>query len=401
MSCCVRDKPSRRGFRGLLGNENVWDCYFVELCTLFPTLSTNMGYDFNCNKLESWGKALLERERRLIVKYIFKSCVEATRKPECTETQTFHTHMRTRLKCLELDRANMFHKDGGWCVDLFDTLVCQQDYGTPRFRAMAKERILAFPVAIKKYVQVLRDESRRRPPSCTIVHHMKERIHRMLAEAPQISVATLMKENFNVPIRKTLLPFLETVCCRDTIGLHSYPSLYNAAIYRHVTIDGVSADDIHTFGLSEVNRIEDILRNMPPPDDGAIYRGESAVRKYESIVERVETSPVLVALFGHLRPSRSCQVKEMRESDRKGGPLAYYSNSVFSVNTEYDHREYQMEALAFHESVPGHHLQRSIERQNMEPEYRYHIHHTAFVEGWAMYAEGLMDTTLPFANRDP
>ena len=403
MSCCVRDRPSNRGFRGTQEN-GIWDFYFTELCELFPTLSTQMGFDFNGNRLEDWGDNLFKKERRLIVRYVWKSTVCAQQNPECIEAHTFHAHMITRLKCLDLDRVRMFCKDGGWCVDVLDALTYYQKYGTARFVAMAQQRIRAFPLSLKKYIQVLGAESRRRPPSCTIVHYMKERIHRLMtapldkSQMPP-SVASLFQQHFYDPIRTTLIPFLEIVPCRSTLGLTKYPRLYDAAIFRHVTIDGVSADDIHQFGLSEVERLEEQLSKMPPADS-RIYTGDEAVKKYASIVSGVEASPEVTTFFGGLRPTRPCQVKEMKKSDRKGGPLAYYSDATFSVNTEYKHPEYQMEALAFHEAVPGHHTQRGIERAfTAEPRYRYHIHHTAFVEGWAMYTEGLLKTTLPHAER--
>jgi uncharacterized protein (DUF885 family) len=53
---------------------------------------------------------------------------------------------------------------------------------------------------------------------------------------------------------------------------------------------------------------------------------------------------------------------------------------------------YEAEALAFHESIPGHHLQLSIAQELTGlPEFRKHLGVTAFVEGWGLYAERLAD----------
>ena len=374
----------------------------VELCDLYPTMSTAFGYDYNCDLLEDWGDNLFKREEKLVRKYVSKAAFQARRNPNCVESQTFHQHMITRLKCLSLDRTRMFNKDGGWCVEIFETISVYQRYDTGDAIEKAETRIQSLPDALKKYVDMMKREADREPPSCIIVQRMRERIERLPDETVAMPnfLASLVREHFFLPVAELVIPFLKTVRCRSTLGLSHRPDLYKAAIFRHVTIDGVTANDIHEVGLKEVSRIEDLLQEMPLPEQQTIYCGEEAVQRYASIVRRVEADPILDELFGDMRPVRSCMVKEMRESHQEGGPLAYYSNSTFSVNVKYKHVEYQMEALAFHEAVPGHHTQRMIERQsNVEPGYRVFVHHTAFVEGWAMYTEGLMNTLLPHSKR--
>lgn len=334
--------------------------------------------------LEDWGPRLFADEKRLLHRYRDRAAF-ALRKSHEAQMATFHTHLLTRIKCLDVDRIKLFHKNGGWCVELHYMLTHSSCGSTV---------VECVPESIRKYVQVLRNEAEARPPARRIVEAMCRRIVLLLSN-PRSNLLP-----FFFSVRTVLLPFLQHVRCRETLGLSHLPAhIYLGSIYRHVTIDGISADDIHTFGLSEVRRIEGLLAQMPKTEP-IVHRGNEAVEMYRRIVEEVEASPLLEKYFGSLRPTRRCKVKKMREEDQAGGALAYYTDGGFYVNTNYDHPQHQMEALAFHEAVPGHHLQQQIEQDLTEdPLYRWHIHHTAFVEGWAMHMESLFEPKLPNAKR--
>jgi uncharacterized protein (DUF885 family) len=67
---------------------------------------------------------------------------------------------------------------------------------------------------------------------------------------------------------------------------------------------------------------------------------------------------------------------------------------TYFVNTSRPsiHTRYEAEALAFHESIPGHHLQIAIGQEvDGLPDFRRHAAMTVFVEGWGLYAERLAD----------
>ena len=105
--------------------------------------------------------------------------------------------------------------------------------------------------------------------------------------------------------------------------------------------------------------------------------------------------------FGRL-PKTIIEVKAIEAFREKDAPAAYYYEApqdgsrpaYYYVNTfRPDTRLlYKMPALAFHEAVPGHHLQIALAAENTGlPTFQREVGLTAFVEGWALYAEGLAD----------
>ncbi len=107
----------------------------------------------------------------------------------------------------------------------------------------------------------------------------------------------------------------------------------------------------------------------------------------------------LPELFGTL-PKAPLVVKLVEPFREKSAGGAFYEDPSedgtrpgrYYVNTYNmdDEPKYQMEALAYHEAIPGHHMQISIaqELKNV-PKFRRHEFFTAYVEGWGLYAEQL------------
>ncbi len=194
-------------------------------------------------------------------------------------------------------------------------------------------------------------------------------------------------------------------------GMEAYPNL----IRRHTSLD-LAPEALHRIGLDEVARINgelevlgervlgtadraEILRRLRGDPALAFRTSEEVVAKAESALARAAAA--IPDWFGIL-PRADCVVVPMGDHEAKHGTIAYYrqpepqggrAGQYFINATEPTTRpRYEAEALAYHESIPGHHLQIAI-AQEIErlPEFRRHLGVTAFWEGWGLYSERLSD----------
>jgi uncharacterized protein (DUF885 family) len=199
--------------------------------------------------------------------------------------------------------------------------------------------------------------------------------------------------------------------CHLPGGAETYASLARA----HTTTD-LSPQEIHDTGLAEIARIDAeitelggrVLGTRDLASTLATLRGDSSVhfRSANEIVAVAEASlaRALAAIpdwFGRL-PRAACEVVRMQPHEEQHSTIAYYREPPddgsrpgrYYINTYAPETRprYEAEALAFHEAVPGHHLQVAI-GQELErlPAFRRHAETTAFVEGWGLYSERLAE----------
>lgn len=190
---------------------------------------------------------------------------------------------------------------------------------------------------------------------------------------------------------------------------------YDALLASYTTTD-MTADEIHALGLSEVARIHDEMRDimtkvgfegtlaeffdfmrvddqffLPNTDEGR----EEYLALAQSYVDGIKLR--LPELFITL-PKADLVVRRVEPFRERSAGKAFYNQpsedgtrpGIFYANLA-DMRQmptYQLEALVYHEGIPGHHMQRSIQIEMTGlPKFRQFGGYTAFTEGWGLYSE--------------
>ncbi|PHS20623.1 MAG: DUF885 domain-containing protein [Kangiella sp.] len=194
-------------------------------------------------------------------------------------------------------------------------------------------------------------------------------------------------------------------------------AFYNNALARTTTTD-LTAPQIHQIGLDEVARIhsemEVIMKkvgfegDLPAffefmRHDIQFYYDETEQGKARYLSEAtalIETMKTKLDDLFIVKPKASINVKAVEAFREKSAGKAFYQSpsmdgsrpGIYYANLYRmsDMPTYQMEALAYHEGIPGHHMQLAI-AQELEgiPKFRKFGGYTAYIEGWGLYSEYL------------
>jgi len=187
---------------------------------------------------------------------------------------------------------------------------------------------------------------------------------------------------------------------------------YKYLIKQETTTD-LTPDQIHQIGLDEVKRDEAEMLTIAQKlgfKDLASFRaslktnpklkaanGDALLAAYSGYVKPMQAK--LPELFGTL-PKAPLVVTPTPDYMAVAAPPAYYVHGTpdgsvpgklwVDLYNATDRNLYSVEAIAYHEGVPGHHLQISIAQElSGLPEFRKFDSYTAYTEGWALYAEHL------------
>ncbi len=300
-------------------------------------------------------------------------------------------------------------------------------------------RLRAFPIAVDGLIATMRQGMRERrvPPRLVmerVVPQLKalakesplaEYTDRLPHEWPEVergAFANAVRKCVDEEVRPSyarLADFVEkeySPACRETVGLSESPdgAAHYAFLVRSFTTLDVTPDRVHQIGLDEMAKVRaamdairrevgfsgDLTAFQKHLREDPKFRNKDArgiLERHRTILRAIDAK--LPALFGRL-PRTDYGLKEMEAYRAKAAPGGYYYEAaddgtrpgLFYVNTTDPESRptHTMAALAYHEAVPGHHLQFALAKeQTNRPNFRRFAYVPSFGEGWALYSEGL------------
>ncbi len=192
---------------------------------------------------------------------------------------------------------------------------------------------------------------------------------------------------------------------------------FNVALKRTTTTDKTS-EEIHEIGLAEVDRIHNEMRAIKDKvgfdgdlkafmqfmrDDDQFYYASDDSGRAQYLSEAtalIDTMKGKIDAMFITKPKADINVKAVEPFREQSAGKAFYQRpsedgtrpGLYYANL-YDMKSmptYQMEALAYHEGIPGHHMQLAIQQELQDiPKFRRFGGYTAYIEGWGLYSEYL------------
>jgi uncharacterized protein (DUF885 family) len=241
-------------------------------------------------------------------------------------------------------------------------------------------------------------------------------------KAELLAAAETALTNSFKPAYETLVAYLTELETKATTedGIWKWENggeFFNVALARTTTTD-LTADQIHQIGLDEVARIHNEMREIKKAvgyegdlqsfmefmreDDQFYYANDEAgkTRYLKEATDLIETMKGSLDKMFITKPKADVVVKAVEAFREQSAGKAFYQRpsedgsrpGLYYANL-YDMKAmptYQMEALAYHEGIPGHHMQLAIAQELKDvPKFRKFGRYTAYTEGWGLYSEML------------
>jgi len=199
---------------------------------------------------------------------------------------------------------------------------------------------------------------------------------------------------------------------------------YLRALRKYTGHKNITVKEVHEVGLSEIERLkkeffeigENVFPGVSTPEDVLQKMQTEPSMRYESkeqmlqlAIDTIERAYKPLDQWFTVFPKSPCKVLPVPAESEQHAPPAYYypplpdgsRDGTYFLNTYKAETKsiFEAESVAFHEAIPGHHLDRTIavELQDV-PEFQKYVASTAFVEGWGLYSEQLANEMGLYSN---
>ncbi len=242
-------------------------------------------------------------------------------------------------------------------------------------------------------------------------------------------------EIITAKIRPTVLDYLEQLKTEHLpkgrsdeksgiMWIEGGEDLYLRALRKYTGHKNTTVKEVHEIGLSEIERLKieffevgkNVFQNVSTPEEVISKMQTDPSMRYESkeqmlqiAIDTIERAYKPLAKWFTVFPKSPCKVLPVPEASEQHAPPAYYypplpdgsRDGTYFLNTYKAESKsiFEAESVAFHEAIPGHHLDRTIavELKNV-PNFQKYVASTAFVEGWGLYSEQLANEMGLYSN---
>ena len=200
--------------------------------------------------------------------------------------------------------------------------------------------------------------------------------------------------------------------------------VYLRALRKYTGHKKTTVKEVHEIGLSEIERLKkefleigkDVFDGVEDPEDVLHKMQTEPSMRYESKEQMLQLAEDTIERaykpldeWFTVFPKAPCKVLPVPTQSEKHAPPAYYyppladgsRDGTYFLNTYKAETKsvFEAESVAFHEAIPGHHLDRTIavELQDV-PNFQRYTASTAFVEGWGLYSEQLANEMGLYSN---
>ena len=200
--------------------------------------------------------------------------------------------------------------------------------------------------------------------------------------------------------------------------------LYLRALRKYTGHKNTTVKEVHEIGLSEIERLKkeffeigkNVFQKVSTPEEVISKMQTDPSMRYKSkeqmlqiAIDTIERAYKPLEKWFTVFPKSPCKVLPVPEASEQHAPPAYYypplpdgsRDGTYFLNTYKAESKsiFEAESVAFHEAIPGHHLDRTIAVELKDvPNFQKYVASTAFVEGWGLYSEQLANEMGLYSN---